>query len=89
MNRYSLSAESPRWWWRSATAGGAALAAVSLLFLLPGAGSQAVPVHQAPDDPGTTQPEGAYVERPCYMARPGWNDWDWEQPVCRTYLGKP
>ena len=23
MNRYSLSAESPRWWWRSATAGGA------------------------------------------------------------------
>jgi hypothetical protein len=85
MNRYSLSSDSRRWWWPSATAGALGTAAVTALILLPAAGGQAMPVptthHEAP---GTVfwVPD-ASTERPCFIRQPHWNDaLDGPQPVC-------
>ena len=58
-----------------------ATTAVTATFVFPGPGA-AIPV-DIPAPP--TDTVTVTVERPCYMARPGWNTpADWEQPVCHT-----
>ena len=88
MNSYSLSADSRRWWWLPATAGAIGSAAVTAILVVPATG------HVAPAEPlrsttGGAGPTGSVtvVERPCYLARRGWNTVaGWEQPVCTTVL---
>ena len=84
MNTYSLAADSRRWWWLPATAGALGAAAVTAILVVPATGT--APVIEPPTvefvDTGTV------VERPCYLARPGWNTVrGWEQPVCTTRIG--
>jgi hypothetical protein len=80
MNSYSLAADSRRWWWLPATAGAIGTAAVTAILVVPATGT-APPV--APPTSKVGVGPGTIVERPCYLARPGWNtDRGWEQPVC-------
>jgi hypothetical protein len=87
MNPYSLSSESDRWWYPSAVAGAIGAAAVTAIFVVPVIGAQATSVGTPPDDSAVPGGSGSVVlvERPCYMARAGWNTpAGWEQPVCTT-----
>lgn len=85
MNSYSLASDSRRWWWPSAAAGTLGSVAVAAILAVPATGSVAHDRTQAPA-PVTTG-SGTVVERPCYLARPGWNTVrGWEQPVCETLL---
>lgn len=84
MNKYSLAADSPRWWWPSATAGVIGAAALGAILVLPAAG-HTVPVNNAPDEPATTvvSDDGNRREHWCFMRRPNWNDAvGGPQPVC-------
>jgi hypothetical protein len=84
MNSYSLAADSRRWWWLPATAGALGTAAVTAILVVPATGT-APPVAPPTSEVGVGS--GTIVERPCYLARPGWNtDRGWEQPVCTTSL---
>ncbi|TGN64469.1 hypothetical protein EXE59_11220 [Nocardioides eburneiflavus] len=85
MNTYSLASDSPRWWWLPATAGALGTAAATAILVVPATGT-APPV--APPAREVVVSPGTIVERPCYLARPGWNTVrGWEQPVCTTRLG--
>ena len=87
MNSYSLASDSRRWWWPSAAAGTLGSVAVAAILAVPATGSVAHDRTQAPA-PVTTG-SGTVVERPCYLARPGWNTVrGWEQPVCTTVIGR-
>jgi hypothetical protein len=91
MNSYSLAADSRRWWWLPATTGAIGTAAVTAILVVPATGHVA-PAEPPPSQIGgtvTTDP-GRVVDRPCYLARPGWNTVrGWEQPVCTTLLRRP
>ena len=88
-NRYTISADSRRWWWPSAAAGTAAVAAVAAIASVPANAG-------IPDtDPGTgtgtgaTRPATSYtvIKHPCFMVQPRWNaGMDGPQPVCRTLV---
>ncbi|QSR29875.1 hypothetical protein CFI00_05000 [Nocardioides sp. S5] len=83
MNSYSLTADSRRWWWLPATAGALGTAAVTAILVVPATGSASLPAPPPTEVGGT----GVVVERPCYLARPGWNTArGWDQPVCGTEL---
>lgn len=88
MNSYSLAADSRRWWWLPATAGAIGTAAVTAILVVPATGSASL---IEPPSTGVGVGAGAVVvERPCYLARPGWNTVrGWEQPVCTTELRRP
>ena len=84
---YSLTSDSRRWWWPSATAGGVGLAAIAAIVVLPTAGN-AIPVDhtgQVPDVGGTVLlVEHAGPTHPCFMVRARWNTaLDGPQPVGR------
>ena len=87
MNSYSLASDSRRWWWMPATAGAISAAATAAILVVPAAGNVA-PYEPPPSTTGgTVTGSVTVVERPCYLARPGWNTArGWEQPVCRTLL---
>ncbi len=89
MNRYNIASDSDRWWYPSAIAGMIGAAAVTAIFIAPLIGAQAQPVEAPSSD--SPEPGGSgsvfLVERPCYLARAGWNTVSgWEQPVCRTEI---
>jgi hypothetical protein len=89
MNRYSIASDSDRWWYPSAIAGTIGAAAVTAIFITPVIGAQAEPVEAPPG--GSAVPGGSgsvvLIERPCYLARAGWNTASgWEQPVCATKI---
>ena len=89
MNRYSITSDSDRWWVPTAIAGTIGAAAVTAILVVPLIGAQATPAVTPLDE--ATVPGGAgssvLVDRPCYLARPGWNTpAGWEQPVCWTEL---
>lgn len=89
MNRYSLSSESDRWWMPTAIAGTIGAAAVTAIFAVPVIGAQATPIEAPPDDSVVPGGSGSVtlIERPCYLARAGWNTpAGWEQPVCTTEI---
>ena len=87
MNSYSLASDSRRWWWPSAAAGTLGSVAVAAILVVPATGSVAHDRTQAPAP--ATSSSGTVVERPCYLARPGWNTVrGWEQPVCTTVIGR-
>ena len=87
MNSYSLASDSRRWWWPSAAAGILGTAAVAAILVVPTTGS-ATPAEPPAPGIGTSGPV-TVVERPCYLARPGWNTVrGWEQPVCTTVVGR-
>ena len=91
MNRYSLSSESDRWWLPTAIAGTIGAAAVTAIFVVPVIGAQATPIETPIDDSAVPDSSGPVIliERPCYLARPGWNTpAGWEQPVCTTEIGQ-
>ena len=86
-NSLTLTSDSRRWWWPSATAGGVGLAAVAAIVVLPTAGS-AIPVDhtgQVPDvDGAVLLVEHAGPAHPCFLVRARWNTaLDGPQPVCR------
>lgn len=86
MNRYSLSSDSDRWWYPTAIAGTISAAAVTAIIAVPMIGAQATPVESPPGGSGPV----ILIDRPCYLARPGWNTpAGWEQPVCTTEIGRP
>lgn len=94
-NSYSLSSESRRWWWPSATAGGVGVAAIAAIVVLPTTG-HAIPVDDtgpAPDLGGTVfLEETTGPTHPCFMIRARWNEaLDYEQPTCggSTTTGRP
>lgn len=61
-----------------------ATTAAAVTFLVPGPGA-AIPV-----DIPAPRTDTVMVERPCYLARPGWNTpGGWEQPVCHTEVRAP
>ena len=86
-NRYSISADSRRWWWPSAVAGAAALAAT---MAIPMAAGHAIPLDDQPvgTGAGVTSEVATPVdtdERPCFMVRAHRNEaLDWPQPLCGT-----
>jgi len=91
MNRYSIASDSDRWWYPSAIAGTIGAAAVTAIFVAPVMGARATPVGTPTD--GSAVPGGSgpvvLVDRPCYLARAGWNTpAGWEQPVCTTEIGR-
>jgi hypothetical protein len=64
---------------RTITTTAIATTAAAVTFLVPGPGA-AIPV-----DVPAPRTDTVEVERPCYLARPGWNTpGGWEQPVCHT-----
>lgn len=82
MTRYSLSSDSPRWWWPSAAVGTVAAALVAGVLLLPAAGQDA-PAPVAPAEPTSGVP--AERDRPCFLVRAHWNDaLDGPQPLCSS-----
>ena len=87
MSSYSLASDSRRWWWPSAAAGTLGTAAVAAILVVPTTGA-ATPTEPPAPGIGTSGPV-TVVERPCYLARPGWNTVrGWEQPVCTTVIGR-
>jgi len=85
-NRYSLSSESRRWWWPSATAGSVGVAAIAAIVVLPTTG-HAIPVDDSGPGPdvGSTvflaEPTGP--THPCFMVQARWNTaLDGPQPEC-------
>jgi hypothetical protein len=64
---------------RTITTTAIATTAAAVTFVFPGPGA-AIPV----DDVPAPRTDTVMVERPCYMARPGWNTAGDEQPVCYT-----
>lgn len=83
MNRYSFSSDSDRWWLPTAIAGTVGAAAVTAIFVVPLIGAQATSVGTPPD---VSSPV-ILIDRPCYLARAGWNTpAGWEQPVCTTAI---
>lgn len=83
MTTYSLTADSPRWWWPSAAAGAVGLAAVTTILVLPPA-VQAVPEQPAPVAPASSGLLGVTTpDRPCFLVRARWNEAiDGPQPLC-------
>ena len=68
---------------RTITTTAVATTAAAATFFFPGPGA-AIPIPVDIPAP-RTDTVTVTVERPCYMARPGWNTpADWEQPVCHT-----
>ena len=66
---------------RTITTTAIATTAAAATFFVPAPGA-AIPI---PVDVPAPRTDTVIVERPCYMARPGWNTPDdWEQPVCHT-----
>lgn len=89
MNRYNIASDSDRWWYPSAIAGTIGAAAVTAIFIAPLTGALAQPVEAPSSDSPAPGGSGSVVlvERPCYLARAGWNTVSsWEQPVCRTEI---
>jgi hypothetical protein len=89
MNTYSLASDSRRWWWLPATAGALGTTAVTAILVIPATGSTAPVQAPLPAPLPATGTTGSVtiVDRPCYLARPGWNTvGGWEQPVCETLL---
>lgn len=65
---------------RTITTTAIATTAAAVTYFAPAA---AIPV----DVPAPPAVDTVTVERPCYMARPGWNTpAGWEQPVCETEI---
>ena len=84
MNSYSLSSDSPRWWWPSAVAGVAGTAAAAAILVVPGA-VQAVPKQISPAEPASSVYIGETYDRPCFMWRTVWNEaLDGPQPRCSS-----
>ncbi len=88
-NNYSLTADSRRWWWPSATAGVVGTAAIAAILILPTTG-HAMPVETFRNEAPATvfgnqsfvAPDGA-ADHPCFMTRAHWNvALDYAQPVC-------
>lgn len=74
MNRYTLSADSPRWWWTTGLAGTTAVTAVTTLFVLAVAGtSTAYPTQ--PHDAGqpAKAPLAEPYESPCFNQPVSWS----------------
>jgi hypothetical protein len=79
---YSLSSDSRRWWWPSALAGAAGVAAITAVLVLPGAG-QAVPEPQSPAEPAPPVFLDQSFDRQCFLWRANWNEGlDGFQPRC-------
>ena len=88
MNSYSLAADSHRWWWLPATAGAIGTAAVTVILVVPATGSASLLEPPSTWVGGVSTGSVTEVERPCYLARPGWNTArGWEHPVCTTRIG--
>ena len=87
MNSYSLSSDSPRWWWGSALGGGLALTSVTMLGMLvatnPAAG-QSDFREGSPDQRVTTVvPVG---DLPCFDRPLSWNGaLDGPMPLCARH----
>ena len=85
-NRYSLSSESRRWWWPSATAGGVGVAAIAAIVVLPTTG-HAIPVDDAGPGPTSAAPSSSRSQpaptHPCFLVQARWNTaLDGPQPEC-------
>ena len=88
-NSYSLTADSRRWWWPSATAGVAGTAAIAAILILPTTG-HAMPTETVRNEaPATVFGSHSFAftyapaDRPCFMTRAHWNvALDGAQPVC-------
>ena len=84
MNRYTLSSDSPRWWWSSALAGGLTLTSVTAIAVL-AATSSAAGQSDFRDDPPDQRvthvvPEG---DRPCFVRPLSWSlALDGSVPLC-------
>ena len=74
MNSYSLSSDSPRWWWSSAFGGGLALTSVTVLGVLVGTNSAAAQSDFRDDPPvpqiTTVVPMG---DAPCFDHELTWD----------------
>jgi hypothetical protein len=87
MNSYSLTSDSRRWWWPSATAGAIGTAAVTAILVVPSTG-YAIPVddtRRAPLIGGAVvvDARSAGPARPCFLLQPRWNvALDGHQPTC-------
>ena len=82
MNTYSLTSDSPRWWWPSAAAGTAGAAAIAAILVLPGA-VQASPTQIAPAETAYSVVVDEVRDGQCFLLRARWNEGlDGFQPRC-------
>jgi hypothetical protein len=84
MNHYSLSSDSPRWWWGSALGGGLALTSVAMLGVLvatnPAAGQSDFRDGRPDQHVTTVVPMG---DMPCFNRPLSWNvALDGPMPLC-------
>ena len=82
MNRYSITSDSRRWWWPSAAAGTAGVAAVAAILVLP-ATVQASTHPVAPVERDYSVLVDEDRDGQCFLLRAQWNEGlDGVQPQC-------
>jgi hypothetical protein len=91
MNRYSISSDSPRWWWGSALGGGLALTSVTMLGVLvttnPAAGQSDFRDRRPDQHITTVVPVG---DLPCFSRPLSWNvALDGPMPLCARSGDQP
>ncbi len=85
MKRYTLSWESPRWWWPTGLAGAAGVTAVATLFVMGAGNASAQYPPEGQGQPEPTSSRGAVFDAPCFMHPTRWSPVDGPVGRCARY----